>query len=290
MSENPATQMYDIRTRTSQNSDGEESHSLWEKAGHEEYPLAASNRWPRDMGQAQTKTMSTSRPESQQTQIERLAVIGLRVADFSHECRNEMVSLKLGLELLERFLPKEPEALELICYMKNSEIRLHRLFDDIRGYAGPVHLDVAEEQLSEIWRRAWHSLRSTRGERDAQIEELGNGLDLVTRVDSLRLEQVFRNLFENSLAACCDPVRIEVECFQATGNLRSEIRINVRDNGPGLSMEQKQKMFEPFFTSKSNGTGLGMAISKRIAESHGGTMTAGNTGAGGAEFIIILPQ
>lgn len=288
MSENQTTRVDDIPARTFQNLAGDDSSSLWENAELEEIPLGVSNRLTRDMEQPQTKTTNASRLESQQNQIERLAAIGRKVADFSHECRNEMVSLKLGLELLESFLPKEPEALELICYMKNSEVRLHRLFDDIRGYAGSVHLDVAEEQLSEIWRRAWRSLGPTRGERDAQIEELGNALDLVARVDSLRLEQVFRNLFENSLAACCDPVRIEVECSQAAEN-RSEIRIKVRDNGPGLSIEQKQKMFEPFFTSKSNGTGLGMAISKRIAESHGGTMTAGNTRAGGAEFIIILP-
>jgi signal transduction histidine kinase len=114
-------------------------------------------------------------------------------------------------------------------------------------------------------------------------------LDLVTRVDKFRLEQVFRNLFDNSLAACRDPVRIEVDCSQVTVNHLSQIRIHVRDNGPGLSIEQTQNVFEPFFTSKSNGTGLGMVISKRIVESHGGTITAGNSGVGGAEFIIILP-
>ena len=282
--------MNEMQTQTFQDLETDELGWISETPASEEYPLAVNNRWPGDLEQSPSEHQSVNRLKSQQAQTQRLVVIGLRVADFSHECRNEMGSLKLGLELLERLLPKEPEALEVICCMKNSEIRLHRLFDDMREYAGPVHLDLAEEQVSEIWRRAWHSLRPARGERDAQIEEIGNGLDLVTRVDSFRLEQVFRNLFENSLAACCDPVRIEVECSQATGNLRSEIRIHVRDNGPGLSLEQKQKMFEPFFTSKSNGTGLGMVISKRIVESHGGTMTAGNAGGGGAEFIILLPR
>lgn len=282
--------MNDMQTQTTRFSKGDELHWHWEKPAQEEFPLAINERLSSDLEQSRSEHQSVNRLKSRQTQSERLIVIGLRVADFSHECRNELGSLKLGLELLERLLPKEPEALEVICCMKNSEIRLHRLFEDIREYARPIHLDLADEQVSEIWRRAWHSLRPARGDRDAQIEERGNGLNVVTRVDIFRLEQVFRNLFENSLAACPDPIRIELECSQETGNLPSEIRIDIRDNGPGLSPEQKQKVFEPFFTSKSDGTGLGMAISQRIVESHGGTMTAGNTELGGAEFIIILPQ
>lgn len=279
-----------MQTQTCQKSEDDEVHKLWRQPAREEFTLAISNRLPRDVGQSQTKNLTSSGLEPLQAQTERLVVIGLRVADFSHECRNEMVTLKIGLALLEGLLAKEPEALEVICCMKNSEIRLHRLFDDMREYAGPVHLDLAEEHVSESWRRAWQSLNPLRGERDAQINEIGNGLDLVTLVDNFRLEQVFRNLFENSLAACPDPIRIEIDCSQATLNHDSAIRIKVRDNGPGLSTEQRQKVFEPFFTSKSNGTGLGMAISKRIVESHGGTITTGNTGAGGAEFIIVLPQ
>lgn len=282
--------MNDMQTQTPQISEGDELHWNWEKPAREEFPLAVSNRLTGDLEQSPSEHQSANRLTFEQTQTQRLVVIGLRMADFSHECRNEMVSLKLGLELLEQMLPKEPEALELICYMKTSEVRLHRLFEDIREYAGPPHLDLAEERSSIIWRQAWHSLRPARGERDAQIAESGDGLDLVTRVDTFRLEQVFRNLFENSLAACPDPVRIGIDCSQATLDHDPAIRIRVRDNGPGLSVEQQQKMFEPFFTSKSNGTGLGMAISKRIVESHGGTMTVGNAGVGGAEFIITLPQ
>jgi signal transduction histidine kinase len=261
----------------------------WEEPVRDEFPLAGHNRLSSVMRQSPSEGKGVNRLKRQRAQTARLVAIGLSVADFTHECRNEMVSLKMGLELLENLLPQETETLEIIGYMKNSEIRLHRLFEDIREYAGPVNLDLAQNQLSETWRRAWQSLRPARGERDAEIEEMGNGLDLVTRVDKFRLEQVFRNLFDNSLAACRDPVRIKVDCSQVKLNHLSQIRIHVRDNGPGLSIEQTQNVFEPFFTSKSNGTGLGMVISKRIVESHGGTMTAGNSGGGGAEFIIILP-
>jgi signal transduction histidine kinase len=64
----------------------------------------------------------------------------------------------------------------------------------------------------------------------------------------------------------------------------------VTDNGPGLNADQKRRIFDPFFTTKTKGTGLGMAIAKRIVEAHGGVIAVGPAGAGGAEILIDLPR
>jgi signal transduction histidine kinase len=66
--------------------------------------------------------------------------------------------------------------------------------------------------------------------------------------------------------------------------------MTVLDNGPGLCVEAKRNVFEPFFTTKTKGTGLGMAIARRIVEAHGGNITAGDAASGGAEFVIKLPR
>jgi two-component system sensor kinase FixL len=108
-------------------------------------------------------------------------------------------------------------------------------------------------------------------------------------VDHFRLEQVFRNILENSLAACHDPLIIEVQASDDSRPNGSSVRLVVRDNGPGLSPEQRQRIFEPFFTTKTKGTGLGMAIAKRIIEAHGGHIAVG-AGGPGAEIIISLPR
>src|SRR5690606_2898787 len=117
----------------------------------------------------------------------------------------------------------------------------------------------------------------------------------------------FRNLFENSLAACQDPVHIEVacrpvedECEEPAGDEASEsdasprvhswIEVRVKDNGPGLSPRACREVFEPFFTTKTKGTGLGMAIAQRVLTAHGGSISVGQVGQGGAEFVLKLPR
>ena len=102
----------------------------------------------------------------------------------------------------------------------------------------------------------------TRAGRDAEFHEDCGTVDLRCVVDRFRLEQVFRNLLENALMACEDPVRIDLSCSEADLDGRPAVQIAVRDNGPGFTAEQRQKVFEPFYTTKHKGTGLGMAICK----------------------------
>ena len=101
---------------------------------------------------------------------------------------------------------------------------------------------------------------------------------------------MFRNVLDNALAACADPVQIVVRCAETTIDGRPALRVSIADNGPGLTAEQKQQIFEPFFTTKTKGTGLGMAIAKRIVEAHGGAIVANTAAGGGAEIRITLPR
>jgi signal transduction histidine kinase len=104
--------------------------------------------------------------------------------------------------------------------------------------------------------------------------------------DPIKLEQVFRNLFENAVSACDDPIRVEV-VYESLADDR--LRVTVSDNGPGLSREQQTRVFEPFFTTKTQGTGLGMAIAKRIVDAHDGEISA-ESGTTGATMTVTLPR
>ncbi len=207
--------------------------------------------------------------QSRAIQAERLAAIGQTVAVLSHESRNELHSIHLGLELLLCTVT-DTTTQEVIGRIKDSQVRLQGLFEDVRQFAGTIHLEQSVVPLRDIWERAWSSLVSARRNRDALLHQNGPGVEVNCLVDAMRLEQVFRNLFENSLAACPDPVRIELCCSMIEQSGQPFLRVSVRDNGPGFSAEAKKRAFEPFHTTKSHGTGLGIAISKRIVEAHGG--------------------
>lgn len=221
-------------------------------------------------------------------QSERLAAIGQTIAAVSHEARNELHGLKLGLSLLPGSLDDRDTALELIGHLMENQYRLHRLFEDLRGFAAPIKLERATCRVDDVWRKAWASLEPTWKHRDVSFDEQVGNTELVVSADAFRLEQVFRNMFENSLAACGDPVAISIACPPSAKHSQ-RISLAVRDNGPGMSREQKKKVFAAFYTTKPNGTGLGMAISKRIVEAHGGTIVVGDDAIRGAEFILTLP-
>jgi signal transduction histidine kinase len=170
-----------------------------------------------------------------------------------------------------------------------AQVDLHRLFQDVSEYAAPILLELEQCDLGHTLRSAWNNLETQRVNRNARLIMETNGVNLECRADGFRLEQVFRNLLENAMAACKDPVELTAHWFDAHLGGQPAVRFVFRDNGPGLSIEVREKIFEPFFTTKSKGTGLGMAIAKRIVESHGGRIVAAN-GQTGAEFITTLPR
>jgi signal transduction histidine kinase len=223
-------------------------------------------------------------------QNERLAAIGQMMTGLAHESGNALARSQSCLEMLSWEVEDRPAALDLIARIQKAQDHLKNLYEEVRGYAAPHKLNRETWDLSYVWRQAWEHLALQRQGRDATLREETGGLDLKCVVDQFRLEQVFRNILENSLAACADPVRIEVLCAEAKIDRRPAVQVAVRDNGPGLNPEQKQKIFDPFFTTKTKGTGLGMAIAKRIVEAHGGQITVGAGENSGAVIQFVLPR
>jgi signal transduction histidine kinase len=231
-----------------------------------------------------------ARLNEQVLQNERLAAIGQMITGLAHESGNALARSQSCLEMLSWEVEDRPAALDLIARIQKAQDHLRHLYEEVRGYAAPLRLDRELWDLAYLWRQAWEHLALERRARDATLHEQAGGLNLKCCVDQFRLEQVFRNILENSLAACADPVRIEVCCTDAQIDGRPAVRVAVLDNGPGLGPQPRQKIFEPFFTTKTKGTGLGMAIARRIVEAHGGQIAVGPARAAGAEIVITLPR
>jgi PAS domain S-box-containing protein len=221
---------------------------------------------------------------------ERLAAIGEMVAGLAHESRNALQRGQACLEMLAKEVGDRPRALDLIDRLQCAQDHLHHLYEEVRYFAAPITLERRPCDLAAIWREAWSRLELQHKSRKIAFRELVNGTDVHCLADPFRLEQVFRNILDNALAACQDPVDIAIQCSTTDWAGRETLEISVRDNGPGLTPEQRQKIFEPFFTTKVRGTGLGLPIAKRIVEAHGGRITASDKPAPGAEIVIALPK
>jgi PAS domain S-box-containing protein len=223
-------------------------------------------------------------------QSERLAAIGQMMTGLAHESGNALARSQSCLEMLTWEVEDRPEALELIQRLQKAQDHLQHLYEEVRGYAAPLQLEREVLDVRTTWRQAWEDLRLARQGRDAVLDEEIDDTNTHCPIDPFRLGQVFRNILENALAACRDPVRVTVRCKDVELEGRPALRVSVRDNGPGLTAEQRQRIFEPFFTTKTKGTGLGMAIARRIVEAHGGQIAVGPEGLPGAEILITLPR
>lgn len=230
----------------------------------------------------------TDRKQAEQRaiQAERLAAIGQMVAGVAHESRNALQQIQACVQLLDWQLEAADSRRDLLADLQAAQDRLRRLFDELRGFAAPRRIEARLSSLHDVLHEAWSALEAERAGRDAELIELDAAPPI--EADPFQLEQVFRNILENALAACPDPARIEVAYRELAHDDLEALAIAIRDNGPGLSGEQQQRIFEPFFTTKTRGTGLGMAIVKQIVEAHGGSIAVRNARPG-AEFVITLP-
>jgi PAS domain S-box-containing protein len=234
----------------------------------------------------------TERRDAQERLLrsERLAAIGQMITGLAHESRNALQRIQSCSEMLELEVQDNEGAVSLVRRLQEAQDHLLRLFDEVRGYAAPIQLERVPCNIEAAWREAWELLENSRRERDVSLVEAVDGADHLVPIDRFRLVQLFRILFENSLAACRDPATIEIVCRDARHAAGECLEVRVQDNGPGLSPQARQNVFEPFFTTKTKGTGLGMAIARRIVDAHGGQIIVGRETEGGAEFIVTLPR
>lgn len=223
-------------------------------------------------------------------QSERLAAVGQMVAGLAHESRNALQRGQSGLERLAIRLQTQPEALVLVANIQRALDDLGHLYRELREYAAPINLHRQVCNLRIVLHQVWSHLRPLRDGRQIQLREDSSGLDRFCEVDPFSVEQVFRNILENSFSACSDPVDIQVAWTAVELDGRPAIRVALRDNGPGLTLEQRQKIFEPFYTTKVRGTGLGMSIAKRIVEAHHGQIAVGSDSSPGTEILVTLPR
>lgn len=230
------------------------------------------------------------RAEQMLAQAERLAAIGAAMAGLSHESRNALQRMQASLDVLTEMTVGLPDAVEQISQIRLSQADLFQLYEEVREFAAPVRLDPQSCYVDNIVHDTWATLGIKREGRSIRFREQDGGIDLQCEVDQFALRQTFRNILENSLAACIDPVEIAVEYAEASLAGEPALSIQISDNGPGLNEEQRRRIFDEFYTTKPHGTGLGMAIVRRLVKAHGGRVGLGPAGNPGTTIVLTLPR
>ncbi|MCC7424139.1 MAG: hypothetical protein IT428_28060 [Planctomycetaceae bacterium] len=218
---------------------------------------------------------------------ERLAAVGELAAGVAHELRNPLTSVKLLLQHAARQTAGstlKPEKLRLILdEIDRMESTIQGLLDFSR--TRPLHR--VPHDLHETLQRSWNLVEGRARQQKVEIELESTASPLLIEGDSEQLNQVFVNLLLNGIEAMPHGGRLVVEVERLPD--RPMIQVQFRDSGPGISGDLMPRLFEPFATTKERGTGLGLAVSRRIAEDHGGTIRAENLPDGGALFTVELP-
>jgi two-component system sensor histidine kinase HydH len=218
--------------------------------------------------------------EREADQARHLAALGEMSAVLAHEIRNPLASLKGHAQLLVEGLSAsgQDKPLAKAERVVQEALRLERITSDLLDFVRQGELDHAPTDLGALVRQAADEVVPADRLRVALP---ASALEL--SIDGPKIRQVVDNIVRNATQAADGPVEITLASEGKTAVL------TVRDHGPGIAPGQEERIFEPFVTTRVRGTGLGLAIARRLAERHGGSLTASNHPEGGAVFRLSLP-
>jgi len=223
-------------------------------------------------------------------EAQRMAAVGTLTAGLSHEIRNPLNAAALQLAVLERRVRRLPEqqqagALEPLVLVRDEIRRLDHLLEDLLQYARPRQLEQMPVDVAQLVGQACQLLASDADARGIRVS-IAIDKGLTARGDSVRLREVVINLVLNALDASKRGGEIRIK---GTKKGPAEVELAVEDDGPGVAPEQREKVFQPFFTTKAQGTGLGLAIVHSVVTQHRGSIRLEATEKGGAAFRVRLP-
>jgi PAS domain S-box-containing protein len=222
-------------------------------------------------------------------QREKLASLGEMAAGVAHEIRNPLGGIKMATRLLASAeAPGDRISQEMAQSIVSGIAEIEAIIADLLDYARDTRLDLQEYPLARILEDVVAGARAESEARGVEVRAAQIDADIVALVDGPRLRQVFTNVLRNALEATDRQprARVEVRLFRRGTNAVVE----VRDNGVGMAPEQRDKVFLPFFTTKPTGTGLGMAIVKKIMDLHNAEIEIDSLPGGGTAVRLVIPR
>jgi signal transduction histidine kinase len=230
--------------------------------------------------------------EQSRLAAERRSYVGLLASGLAHEIRNPLNAMNMNLQMLEEELTGVPgldgsDHLMLLASTKSEIKRLERLVNNFLAFARPAESRFESKDLNEIL---------TEIARFLQADFHRSSVDLVldtepmlpsVEIDVTQFKQALMNLLVNARQVLRSGGRV---VLRSRASPSGEILVEVEDNGPGISPESRDRIFEVFYSQRGGGTGLGLPIARQIVERHGGRIDVEDRPGGGTVFRIRLPR
>ncbi len=221
--------------------------------------------------------------QQQLTRAAKLAVVGEMAAAMSHEVRTPLGILRSSANLLQREPKLSKEGHEVVGFILSETERLNSLVSSLIDAARPRPPNFKPVDIAALTSQIIAMLRPQAQAKNINIKLTAPQTSI--EADSGQMTQVLMNLLQNAVQILPQNGQIEVHITPH----RQQVQINVDDNGPGIPTENQQHIFEPFFTQRAGGVGLGLAVVRQIIQAHHGSISYAASHLGGARFTILLP-
>ncbi len=226
-----------------------------------------------------------SREVSQQASLTNLGELSASVA---HEIRNPLCGILLSVEVLQTKMDSGDSRAALLANLRHEAERMERVVNNLLHFARQYKPRRVRCDMTDLVTRSIESVQAHVARKQMQVQVWRPPDPCMAEVDADLVQQVFSNILLNSVDACSKDGRVDVRL--ATSDGPASVAVSFRDEGAGIRSDLLERIFEPFFTSKSNGIGLGLSVSRKIVEAHNGRIEVASELGKGATFTVVFPQ
>lgn len=224
---------------------------------------------------------------------DRLAAVGEMAAAIAHEVKNPLAGIEVMAGLLRRKIPDIPDAQALLTDIIAEAKMANAIVQEVLEFVRPIRLQVEHTGIADALEAAVH-LADTKVPRGAIAVEISLPAELPQiQADHHQLTQLFTNLLINAYEAMDRKGRVGITASTVQqddgGEGREAVRIELQDNGPGMTAEIAEHVFDPFYTTKAQGSGLGLAIVRKIVDAHDGQIDLRTAPGSGTLIRVTLP-
>jgi two-component system sensor histidine kinase PilS (NtrC family) len=231
---------------------------------------------------------SIKQMEARMRQADRLATLGRLSANIAHEIRNPLASMSGAIEVLAKELPQDAGSGRLVEIVLRESERLNRIIRDFLEYARPAPLALLHVNLAEILDEVLLLLEHRSPAANIKvIREYGDTLPV--RADPQQLRQAIWNLCINAVQSMPDGGEVRVGARELTDESPGRLQLRITDSGQGIPEKDLPHIFEPFYSTKPEGSGIGLALVYRVIQDHGGLVEVRSKPGAGTTFTLTLP-